>query len=513
MRSPAQSHFARCAIVTIHAALAGLVIAFYVWTSISGRPSDFSPNNKGYYGRLSEAFLAGRTYFEERPPEELKTLKDPYDPAQRNPRIEGSAAYLHDASYYNGKYYIYFGPVPSLVLGAPFKLITGLDFNEYLLPAVFCALTYLAGMLIIVRLRRALAPNASNLAVFAACLAYGLCGTQLFMLRRPSVYEASIAAGVFFTLAAILTLLPVVLSVTTFRKKLAGLVLGSVFLALAVGSRQSYLLSIPPVALLLWVALGEKRRPAQGKPGRFAMAAAFVLPGAALIGCLLIYNYVRFDSPFSTGHEYQLTSLKADSYEFLSPRFVPANLYLNLFFPLRLEADFPYFQAQTEPPEWLRPPAGYIGDEKIMGALTNIPILLLLIFGVALLLTKRLSLARPGSAALGLLAVPGVVNMSLVMAYSHATLRYLFDFIPFFLLCTAIFFLMMASRYRFTTRALSWLYALAAPLALYSILTNASIGLTGYLGDFEGNNPREYCAIKQKVTGLVSLFSPGEATR
>jgi hypothetical protein len=503
----------RCAIAAAHAGLAGLVIAFYVWTSISGRPADFSPQYKGYYGRLSEAFLAGQTFFLDSPPEELKIAYDPYDPASRGPRIGESPKYLHDVSYYKGKYYLYFGPVPSLVLGVPFKLITGFDYNEYLMPVVFCAGAYLLGLFIILRLRRALAPNASDLAVFAACLVYGLCGTQLFMLRRPSVYETSIASGFFFALAAIWALLPVVLSVTTPRSKLTALAFGSMFLAFAVGSRHSYVLSLPPIAGVLWVAIGKKSGPVQGKPGRFAMAAAFVLPATVLIGCLLAYNYVRFDSVLNTGHGYQLTSLKADTYEFISLRFVPTNLYFNLFSPLSLKGDFPHFQAQTDPPEWLRPPVGYIGGENIMGVVTNIPILLLLVPGLALVMTRRLPATQQSATTLALIAAPGAVNIALVMGYSHATMRYLVDFLPFFLLCTAALYLMMASRFRFKTKARPWFYALAAPLAIYSILTNTAISLTGYLDDFRVNNPRAFSAIKQKTAGLTSLILPWDSMK
>ena len=151
-RGPAQSFVTRYAIAAAHVALAGLIIAFYVWTSVSGRPTDFTPEYKGLYGRLSEAFLAGQTFFLDSPPAELQNVGNPYDPASRPSGIEDSPAYLHDASYYKSNYYLYFGPVPSLVLGVPFKLITGLDYNEYLMPMVFCAGAYLLSLCIILRL-------------------------------------------------------------------------------------------------------------------------------------------------------------------------------------------------------------------------------------------------------------------------------------------------------------------------------------------------------------------------
>ena len=69
-------------------------------------------SSSGYYDRLANAFLEGSVALLEEPPAALVSLADPY---------QGNRAgidYLWDTSYYQGKYYLYWGPVPSLLVVA-----------------------------------------------------------------------------------------------------------------------------------------------------------------------------------------------------------------------------------------------------------------------------------------------------------------------------------------------------------------------------------------------------------
>src|ERR1035438_2785461 len=45
---------------------------------------------------------------------------------------------LHDASLYHGKYYLYFGPTPALVLFLPYKVLTGSHLPSSVAVALFC---------------------------------------------------------------------------------------------------------------------------------------------------------------------------------------------------------------------------------------------------------------------------------------------------------------------------------------------------------------------------------------
>jgi hypothetical protein len=66
-----------------------------------------------YYAKQGLAFKHGQLYLLDKPAPELLALSDPYNDHLR--RISGvHDLYLIDASLYRGKYYLYWGPAPSL---------------------------------------------------------------------------------------------------------------------------------------------------------------------------------------------------------------------------------------------------------------------------------------------------------------------------------------------------------------------------------------------------------------
>ena len=65
----------------------------------------------GYYPSLAEGFLHGQLSMYETIPPKLAALADPWSPEERG-KVDAWA--LWDASYLNGRYYLYFGPVPAI---------------------------------------------------------------------------------------------------------------------------------------------------------------------------------------------------------------------------------------------------------------------------------------------------------------------------------------------------------------------------------------------------------------
>src|SRR5512144_801094 len=100
--------------------LAGLTLAlalFYARTASNGRSFELGQPQDGYYNMMTDALLHRLLHLREAPDPGLFELSDPYDEA-RNSRLR-----LHDASLYRGKYYLYFGVVPALVLFLPLRAI------------------------------------------------------------------------------------------------------------------------------------------------------------------------------------------------------------------------------------------------------------------------------------------------------------------------------------------------------------------------------------------------------
>ena len=97
--------------------------------------------DRAQYQRLADAFLHGRTWLDVHVPDWLTAMDTPYDAQARG--AEGTASgdpSLWDWAFYHGRYYCYFGPLPAIVLFAPYKALTGMDLST----AAACAILAIA---------------------------------------------------------------------------------------------------------------------------------------------------------------------------------------------------------------------------------------------------------------------------------------------------------------------------------------------------------------------------------
>ncbi len=170
--------------VAILAVLQCMVI--YFWYESAGT-MEMIPST-GYYDMQASAFLHGQLALVEKPAPELQSLPDPYDPEQNAPYR------LHDASYYKGKYYLYWGPFPALILVIP-KLLLGISISDSVLVLLFMSgyAVFLALNLSIIRTMYS--PALPGWTFIPAILVGGLMNPALWLLARPAVYEAAISGG------------------------------------------------------------------------------------------------------------------------------------------------------------------------------------------------------------------------------------------------------------------------------------------------------------------------------
>ncbi len=132
-------------------------------------------------------FAHGQTAFRMPPPPELLALPDPYDPAQNPPYR------LHDASLYEGRWYLYFGPSP-VVLYLPLRVI-GVEVLDQFAVALFCSLGFLVALALLRFLVQRYRPQTSLATRAVAVVLLGFANVAPFLLRRPAVYEVAISAG------------------------------------------------------------------------------------------------------------------------------------------------------------------------------------------------------------------------------------------------------------------------------------------------------------------------------
>ncbi len=402
--------------------LVGILLAtgwFYVWTvrpEPSGDPF-LTRDGEGYYNLLTRGFQQGRLSLDREADPMLATLKNPWDPMKRG------AHGMHDVSYFHGRYYLYFGVTPILVLFLPFRLLTGMYVDESCASLIFAWVGLLASFGLLAAIRARYFPRLPSLAMAGCTLAVGLANMVPALLRRPSVWEVPITCAYACFMVALSALF---VAMHTQRRTiwLAG---SSLALGIAVGARPVYLFGCIAWLFPLWTWAGESGglvRCWRDLAWRRALVAV-VLPAAVVGVGLAGYNQLRFGNPLEFGWIYQL-SADAATRALLNWRVIWYGVRLYLLAPAGWSPYFP-FVTMINPPA---APPGQLGIEDPYGILPNIPFVLL---GFGLLgLAKPWQLAGENRLKVfcltTYLATGG--TMLTVMSFGGITNRYMVDFLP-----------------------------------------------------------------------------------
>lgn len=439
------------------AVLLVLAAAFYGWTATSaGSPLTSKLQSDDLYNRLSDALLAGQLSFLEEPNPALAQLADPWDPAQNGPLRK-----FHDVSYYHGKYYLYFGVAPAVLLLAPWKAVTGTYLGQNVAVAVFAWLGAAASMGLVMTVRRRYF-SATPAWVGGLCLVAAAFGNFVpVLLRRPVYYELAIASAYAFAMAAMLA---VVFALDEGPKRRRWLFLAGLAYGLVIASRPNYLFGAVVLAapfLPVWRLWRAKQAVDWRTVGRDALAA--LLPLGGIVALLLLYNHLRFDRWADFGTSYMLAGLHPQHDALTSFRFLPVNLWFYLFAPAQFSAFFPFIQVIHMP--WFTLPAGYIGEENMYGVLPNLPFFWMLYFVRRLWIDPRgstpVALRDFIAATLGLVAF----NALIIFRLNGASCRYLVDLLPPLLplACIGVFWVeqTIAGTLRRIGWRLLWIGALA----------------------------------------------------
>jgi tetratricopeptide (TPR) repeat protein len=355
-----------------------LVMGIYSWRAESSylesatlRPED------SYYNLLVQGFRAGQLNVKREPAPGLAKLANPYDPAANAPYVWDLRNLSYEMSYYKGKLYLYFGVTPALVLFWPYAALTG----HYLLHRQAVVIFFGAGVLIAAGILRAAwlryFSDVSIGAAAAGLLAIGLATGVLEALPHCDVYEVPKGCAFAFTM---LTLAALWRALHDPKRPALWTTLASLAFGTAIGARPSLLfgsviLLIPAAqAWLSPVRAGSeaRRRDVRAAWRRIGWLSLAAMIPVTLIGAgLMLYNFLRFDSPFEFGWHYQLTDVQNTSAQQFSLRYLGTNAWTYFLQPIRWVAQFPYLQ----PWYGLRTPSGYYGvAEPFCGILCNYPV-------------------------------------------------------------------------------------------------------------------------------------------
>ncbi len=500
--------------------LVGFLVAMellYVWFVSVGHWTAW-PRTTDYYNMLADAFLQGQTALLVEPPQELASLEYPWPTAMR-PGIPVVA----DASYFRGKYYMYWGPAPA-GMAAVWKVTTGQRVGDEHLVFVAATVILVFSVLIVLDLRRASYPEMPPWLLGCTLLAVTTVHPLLWNLNRPAIHEAAISSAQAFLLAGLYFALPTIQGRETRAGRLA---LAGTLWALALASRLVLLGAVGALAVVTlwgWARArrgdGARRREARGLIG-------LALPIVAGLGLLGVYNSVRFGNPFETGVRYQLGVIDlnrlADTGFLFNVAYLPANTLYYLLAPLRFRFAFPFvrpvFGDLPSIAAFLRrfdqPTTHYVED--VTGLFMVIPFVLAAAVCAATVLCQwppaipHKSGGIPPSANTrgsgDLIRLAGVLFAASFLAFAPAVLffwvatRYMLDFTPLLLLAASISTwaaIRAASNYPVRRGMLSTFIVGAL---LSTVCVSLLLAVTGSDSRFDDMNPALWGQ-------LLSLFSP-----
>ncbi|MGA2280317.1 MAG: tetratricopeptide repeat protein [Verrucomicrobiota bacterium] len=345
------------------------VIGIFIWSAEPGFLELTRPHAEdSYYNLLVRGFRAGQLNVKREAPPGLTQLSDPYDPAVNASYIWDDSYPLLDLSYYREKLYLYFGVTPALVLFWPYAALTG----HYLLHKDAVVIFYSLGFLVAAGLLRAVwrryFPEASVWVAAVGILTLGLATGTLEVLSRCDVYEVAMSCGFAFTMLA---LAAIWYSLHDAKRRVLWLLMASLAYGLATGSRPSLLFG----AIILLMPVTQAWRAATEPRSRRRVGLLFVaaVGPVMLIGLgLMLYNTLRFDSPFEFGWHCQLAAgYRSNIAQQFSPHYLWFNFRFYFLEPMRWSGHFPFLHAVPLSPL----PSGYFGEgEPYSGILSNYPL-------------------------------------------------------------------------------------------------------------------------------------------
>ncbi len=273
------------------------------------------PEHRNQYELLARSLAHGHIYIEYDDIDPgLDELINPYDPAER----DGSGVHYHsDNAYYKGKYYMYFGVVPVIMLFLPYFLITGHDLTTYHATQFYTAFAIIGIFLLFYQISKHYYKKMSTITLVSLSTALSLitisCGIAI-----PALYCTATSSAVCMMIWSFYFFFISIYVIPADKKvqRTSMAMLGSLFGALAFGCRPSSALgNLVLIPFFLQYLKSEKekneKQSLKSLTGRiFLIALPYIIIGVIL----MIYNYARFESPFEFGQSYQLTGADQSHY-------------------------------------------------------------------------------------------------------------------------------------------------------------------------------------------------------
>ena len=464
------------------------ILVIYAWFITFGNFTTWNHSTQ-YYTQLADAFGKGQLYVDRLPGQAMLEAQDPYSPITR-PVFEDE---VWDLSLYKGRLYLYWGPVPALLI-TPIQILLDKKIADIFLVYFFSAGLLIFNSLIILKLRQKFFPNIPAWNVFICIPLIGLILPILWSINIPDVYEAAIGAGQFFLIGGFYFVLSAFEQDSFIDKQ--KLFWAGLFWACSVGSRAINTLSV--IFLAAFVALWIIRN--LPRPVNWVKYLQTILPlfiplviGAIAIGW---YNWARFDSPLEFGLRYQITiyNLNKQMELVFKPDYFLPNLYGYILQPFEFVSKFPFIQPITGSGILnklnMAPPYLYAAG-RVTGLLFCAPFLVLSLIHLFPNRKKGLSdHAKPYNFPVYLLAGSFLISLLTLLFYFFGQMRFLVDTISQITLLAIIgYWELISRRQKRNSSPLKYFTGLANLLIVATICISFLLAFSSETSRMERLNP------------------------
>lgn len=433
-----------------------------------------------------EAICNGKISLLEEPIKELTELENPYDfSARRNAGLIKDIDYKWDAALYNGKYYVYFGILPVLLIFVPYYIITQkymLCATAVLIFSVYAAISM--KMLIKNIFNRFFKDVPFKFMVYSLLIL--LFGSQILILNGiPRFYEVPIAAGIFF---AITGLNYMFLAMEKEKINYIYMFCACLFLSLAVACRPTQLFSS---LIILPVLVKTFINNVKNKKDIIKNILAVSIPYLTVGILLMWYNYARFGSIFEFGASYQLT---VNDMSNLRSRFMTIGMGIvcNLFSIPFVVPSFPFVYNHNN----LLTFYGYYYIENMIGGLFILVPICFSIFAIYKILknTKNKDLSQ----FILILIIVGILFCIISSMMGGSMQRYMSDYAWILIMAGICSFIEIYNMYN-SDEAKGILKRIFGILTIYIIIINFCSGIISEKSFMRYNSPKEYYKLKYSI--------------
>ena len=264
------------------------------------------------YGLLAQAICEGRVNIDVEHLELIEQLSNPYDFTLRTKVLNENGLMnilVWDIAYFKGNAYVYFGIVPVLVFYLPWYIITGKVFSSAVAVLITSILIIFEGYRFIDTIVKTYFKKTSFGVQMLVSFVFVNSSGIISICQTPSFYFLPILMSFLFTIIGLrlwITAKQRIVNNEPKGKTYFQIAVASLFMALNAGCRPQFLIASFLIVPIFWDVLIKDRKIHLKENYKYIICVA--VPYLLVAAGVMYYNYIRFESPFDFGANYNLTT-------------------------------------------------------------------------------------------------------------------------------------------------------------------------------------------------------------